>query len=79
MPSNAEIHYLSAREQGELIRTRQLSPVELVRSALDRIERYDPVLRAFITVCGERALDDAPEGWPDCSRFHRRTRLLMAW
>ena len=57
--TDAELHFLSARAQGDLIRTRQLSPVELTQAYLARIERYDPVLRAYITVCGERALEDA--------------------
>jgi aspartyl-tRNA(Asn)/glutamyl-tRNA(Gln) amidotransferase subunit A len=57
--TDAELHFLSATAQGELIRTRRLSPVELTRSYLERIERYDPVLRAYITVCAERAMDEA--------------------
>lgn len=59
MSSNAELHFLSASEQGALIRSRQISPVELVQAYLDRIERYDGVLRAYITVCGEQALEQA--------------------
>jgi len=34
-----DIALMSAAEQGQLIRTRALSPVELVRACLDRIER----------------------------------------
>jgi aspartyl-tRNA(Asn)/glutamyl-tRNA(Gln) amidotransferase subunit A len=59
MPS--DLHYLSAVEQAELVRTRKLSPVELVQACLDRIARYDGVLRAYITVCGEQALAQARE------------------
>jgi aspartyl-tRNA(Asn)/glutamyl-tRNA(Gln) amidotransferase subunit A len=51
--------FLSAAEQGRLIRDRRLSPVELVRACLDRIERWDPVLRAYITVCADAALAEA--------------------
>src|SRR5688572_23097528 len=51
-----DLHYLSACEQGELIRTRKLSPVDLVRASLERIERYDGALRAYITVCREQAM-----------------------
>ena len=43
---DSELAYLSAAEQGRLIRSRKLSPVELVKRSLARIERYDPVLRA---------------------------------
>jgi aspartyl-tRNA(Asn)/glutamyl-tRNA(Gln) amidotransferase subunit A len=59
MSSDTELHFLSAREQGTLIRTRRISPVELTRVYLDRIRRYDPVLRAYITVCAEDALERA--------------------
>lgn len=48
----------SARELAALIRRKQISPVEAVRSALDRIEaRRD--LNAFITVTAEQAMDAA--------------------
>jgi aspartyl-tRNA(Asn)/glutamyl-tRNA(Gln) amidotransferase subunit A len=57
--SNDELALLPATEQSRLIRSRKLSPVELVRACLDRIERYDPALRAYITVCGARALATA--------------------
>jgi Asp-tRNA(Asn)/Glu-tRNA(Gln) amidotransferase A subunit family amidase len=56
-----ELAYMSAALQGRLIRSRELSPVELVRAYLSRIERYDGVLRAYITVCGEQALADAQQ------------------
>lgn len=51
--------YLSAAEQGRLIRDRKLSPVELMQSCLARIERWNPVLRACITVCAESAMAEA--------------------
>ncbi len=40
----------------EAVRTKRVSPVELVRECLARIERANPRLRAFITVDGDRAL-----------------------
>jgi aspartyl-tRNA(Asn)/glutamyl-tRNA(Gln) amidotransferase subunit A len=42
-----------------LMRRRNLSPVELAKSALSRIEKLNPQLNAFITVTTERALSDA--------------------
>jgi hypothetical protein len=42
-----------------LIRDRKLSPVELMQSCLARIERWNPVLRAYITVCAESAMAEA--------------------
>ena len=46
----------SLLELSDLLRRRQLSPVELTRAHLDRIERDDPVLRAYIAVQAEDAL-----------------------
>ena len=46
-------------EAAEQIRTRRLSPVELTRECLSRIERLNPVLNAFITVTGDLALEQA--------------------
>jgi aspartyl-tRNA(Asn)/glutamyl-tRNA(Gln) amidotransferase subunit A len=54
-----ETVYLSAAEQGRLIRDRKLSPVELMQACLARIERWNPVLRAYITVCADSALAEA--------------------
>lgn len=60
-----ELTFMSAAEQGRLIRGRKLSPVELVRAYLERIERYDDVLRAYITVCGEAAVAAAKQAERD--------------
>jgi aspartyl-tRNA(Asn)/glutamyl-tRNA(Gln) amidotransferase subunit A len=54
-----ELTLLSASEQSRLIRDRKLSPVELMQASLSRIERWDPLLRAYITVCGDAAMDAA--------------------
>jgi amidase len=51
--------FLPATEQARLVREREVSPVELVELYLERIERLDPGLGAFVTVCAETALDDA--------------------
>jgi aspartyl-tRNA(Asn)/glutamyl-tRNA(Gln) amidotransferase subunit A len=59
MSSHHDLAYLSAVEQSRLIRTRRISPVDLVKACLERIARYDSVLRAYITVCAEQALAQA--------------------
>jgi aspartyl-tRNA(Asn)/glutamyl-tRNA(Gln) amidotransferase subunit A len=51
--------FLGAARQAALVRARQVSPVELVRAYLERIDRLDGRLRAYITVTGEAALDAA--------------------
>jgi amidase len=54
-----ELAFLPATEQARLVRERQVSPVELVELYLERIERLDPELGSFVTVCAEAALADA--------------------
>jgi amidase len=51
--------FASALEQAELVRSREVSPVELVTGYLERIERLDPALNAFVTVCCKEALEAA--------------------
>lgn len=46
-------------EASRLIAARKLSPVELTKHCLDRIESEDPTLNSFILVTPERALSDA--------------------
>jgi len=46
----------SIREVAELLRDRGLSPVELTKHCLERIEKLNPALNAFITVTAESAL-----------------------
>jgi aspartyl-tRNA(Asn)/glutamyl-tRNA(Gln) amidotransferase subunit A len=58
-PLTAELTWLSARELGDLLRSRAISPVELVQEFLDRIARHDPALHAYLTVVPEEALRSA--------------------
>ena len=49
----------SAVEQAERVRSGEVSSRELVEASLEAIERLDPRLNAFVTMCGERALEEA--------------------
>lgn len=53
------LHYLTIRQVGEKLRSRELSPVELTTAILDRSERLDGPLNAFITITREQALTQA--------------------
>jgi amidase len=57
--SLGELAFASALEQAKLVRSRQVSPVELVRCYLERIEKLDADLNAFVTVCCKEALEEA--------------------
>ncbi|WP_405834559.1 amidase [Streptomyces sp. NBC_00105] len=52
---------LSLTAAADAVRTRQLSPVELVDSVLERIERVEPRLRAYVGVTAENARKAARE------------------
>jgi Asp-tRNA(Asn)/Glu-tRNA(Gln) amidotransferase A subunit family amidase len=49
----------SLRELLSLLSTRKISSVEITRACLDRIDKLEPDLHAFITLCPEYALDQA--------------------
>jgi aspartyl-tRNA(Asn)/glutamyl-tRNA(Gln) amidotransferase subunit A len=51
--------FLTIAEAGKLIAAKKLSPVELTRTALDRIKKLDPILHAFLLVTEDRAMADA--------------------
>ena len=56
---NNDIAFLSASEISRGILEGQLTPVEVVQTYLDRIDRLDPSLSAYITVTREEALGQA--------------------
>jgi amidase len=54
-----DVAFLPALEQARLLRERELGAVELAQLYLERIERLDPQLNAFVTVAADGALADA--------------------
>jgi aspartyl-tRNA(Asn)/glutamyl-tRNA(Gln) amidotransferase subunit A len=54
-----ELCYLTIAEASRRLRSRDLSPVELTRACLERIEAVDGQLHSFVTVTAELALTQA--------------------
>jgi amidase len=54
-----QLHDLTALEVAAAVRRREVSPVELVDHALDRIERLDEQVGAFVTSTADRARAEA--------------------
>lgn len=60
MTMNAlDLAFTPALEMADLIRRRFLSPLELVKIYLERIERLNPLLGSYFTVTAEQAIADA--------------------
>jgi aspartyl-tRNA(Asn)/glutamyl-tRNA(Gln) amidotransferase subunit A len=57
--SGGELAYTPATELAGLIRGKKLSPVELTRAVLERVERLNPTLNAFCTLTADAALTAA--------------------
>jgi Asp-tRNA(Asn)/Glu-tRNA(Gln) amidotransferase A subunit family amidase len=57
--SHDEIAFMPASELRTAIRERRISPVEALEAVLDRIERVNPSLNAFVTVLPDRAREQA--------------------
>jgi aspartyl-tRNA(Asn)/glutamyl-tRNA(Gln) amidotransferase subunit A len=60
--------HTSLVELGEQLRKRAVSPVELTQQCLQRIERLNPTLNAFITVTAESALAEARQAEANIQR-----------
>jgi aspartyl-tRNA(Asn)/glutamyl-tRNA(Gln) amidotransferase subunit A len=58
-PRSLEITRLSINEAANLLRQKKISPVELTKACLERIEKLNPLLNAFITVTADSALAQA--------------------
>jgi aspartyl-tRNA(Asn)/glutamyl-tRNA(Gln) amidotransferase subunit A len=60
-PIGDDVAFLTISELSELIRTKKTSPVEVTRVMLQRIEKLNPILNAYITVTSEQAMKSAQE------------------
>src|SRR3981081_369018 len=67
--------FLSVQEASALVRARKVSPVELTRACLARIDALNPSLNAFITVTQEAALTQARRAESEVQHGRWRGRL----
>ncbi len=66
-----ELHALTIHQARALLEKGEISSVELTRAVLDRIDKVEPRVRAYLHLVGERALEQArlaDEQWAE----HRR-------
>ncbi len=71
MPSKysaTELPLLELVEVSKAVQKKEVSPVELTRACLDRIEQLNPKLNAFITVTDTSALEDARKAEAEITR-----------
>src|SRR5262249_22688774 len=70
-----DVTSLSIQDAAEQIKKKRISPVELTRACLARIERLNPVVNAYITVTAELALKSAREAEAEIQRGRWRGPL----
>ena len=70
-----ELAFLPVTELSELVRRRKVTATQLTEMYLGRIARFDPVLKAVITVTRERALRQAREADAEIARGKYRGPL----
>src|SRR5256884_9793129 len=70
--NDTDLAFASIEEVGKLFRKRKLSPVELTKLMLARIEQLNPKLNAYITVTAELALEQSKKA--ESELFGRRAQ-----
>ena len=68
MSAAHDLVYVSIAELSDRIRNKDISPVEVVRTTLDRIDRLEPQLNAYNTVFADQALAEARQAEADIGR-----------
>lgn len=65
---SANLPFLDLAEASRAIQKKEISPVEMAKACLRRIEQMNPELNAFITVTAESALEEAKRAEAEISR-----------
>jgi len=73
--NNASLSRLTLSEASQLVHAKKISPVELTRACLARIEQLNPKLNAFITVTSDSALAEARAAEEEIHRGHWKSSL----
>jgi Asp-tRNA(Asn)/Glu-tRNA(Gln) amidotransferase A subunit family amidase len=68
---------MSLVKLSSLIQKREISTIAVVNTFLERIERLQPELRAYITICREEALISAKKISDSLTRGEARKPLFM--
>ncbi len=71
----SDLHFLTIAQASRLIARRELSPVELTRAVLARIDALDPQINSFITVTQDVALTQARDAEAEISAGRYRGPL----
>jgi len=65
MVNSSELAFMDATAQAELVRKKEVKPIELVEAAIERIERLNPALNAVVTPMYEQARASASGELPN--------------
>ena len=63
--NKTEIPFLSTLQLAELLRSREVSPVEAAEAYLERIDQVDDKLNSYITICRDEAMAEARQAQHD--------------
>ena len=75
MAASSEWPWQSLAQAAAAVKAGAVSPVELTRACLERIERVDPVVHAFVSVDAEHALQEAQRAEREIKAGHYRGPL----
>lgn len=73
--SDEDLAFSSIRQLGKLLRGRKISSVELTKLYLQRLRRYDPLLKCVVTFMDELALKQAERADQEMGMKHDRGPL----
>ncbi len=73
--SDEDLAFSSIRQLGKLLRDQKISSVELTKLYLQRLRRYDPLLKCVVTFMDELALKQAKRADQEMLRKHDRGPL----